>query len=166
MRTLAARERGDVAQTFGSKLQQVCLRDGSVKVTSTRETRISASSSISRIRTPSARAHDVTIATLYGAASGEIVHVASQQEFVAPALKTPFKADETCAATTVKSVRSMRYPPSSTASGHSELAACLRSAPKLVSRAPNCLLCQLTVGFNATVTAPKKPGVRQRTHRI
>ncbi|MGF6665283.1 beta-mannosidase [Paraburkholderia atlantica] len=76
------------AQTFSGELELVCLRDGSVKVTSARHALTLAPRSLQRISAAALlgqffdlthayrfgpRAHDVTIATLYDAASGEIV---------------------------------------------------------------------------------------------
>ncbi|WP_442793996.1 glycosyl hydrolase 2 galactose-binding domain-containing protein [Paraburkholderia sp. HD33-4] len=76
------------AQTFSGELELVCLRDGSVKVTSARHALTLAPRSQQRISAAAylgqffdfthayrfgPRAHDVTIATLYDAASGEVV---------------------------------------------------------------------------------------------
>ncbi|MBC8724390.1 glycoside hydrolase family 2 protein [Paraburkholderia sp. 31.1] len=76
------------AQTFCGELELVCLRDGSVKLTSARRALTLAPRSLQRISAAAhlgqffdfthayrfgPRAHDVTIATLYDAANGEIV---------------------------------------------------------------------------------------------
>ncbi|APA85052.2 glycoside hydrolase family 2 protein [Paraburkholderia sprentiae WSM5005] len=76
------------AQTFSGELELVCLRDGSIKVASARHALTLAPRSLRRISAAAylgqffdfthayrfgPRAHDVTIATLYDAASGEIV---------------------------------------------------------------------------------------------
>lgn len=76
------------AQTFSGELELVCLRDGSVKVASVRQALTLAPRSLQRIGAAAylgqffdfthayrfgPRAHDVTIATLYDAASGEAV---------------------------------------------------------------------------------------------
>jgi beta-mannosidase len=76
------------SQTFSGELELACLRDGSVKVASARTALTLAPRSLQRISAAAClgqffdfthayrfgpRAHDVTIATLYEAASGEIV---------------------------------------------------------------------------------------------